>query len=105
MAWEYGLSGQLEALAYFRHPVLGPRLVECVTAMLTHADRDATAILGAIDAMKFRSFLTLFATVAPGEPCFSAALEAFYRGAPDHETLKLLGFAPSVARGDAGHLQ
>ena len=31
MAWEYGLSGQPEALDYFRHPVLGPRLVECVT--------------------------------------------------------------------------
>ena len=46
--------------------------------MLTHADRAATDILGAIDAMKFRSCLTLFATVAPEEHCFSAALEAFY---------------------------
>ena len=93
MSREYGLSGQPEALAYIRHPVLGPRLVECVTAMLTHADRSATDILGAIDAMKFRSCLTLFATVAPEEPCFQAALEAFYRSALDPETLKLLGFA------------
>ena len=98
MAWEYGLSGQPEALAYFRHPVLGPRLVECVTAVLTHADRAATDILGPIDAMKFRSCLTLFATVAPEEPCFQAALEAFYRGTPDPETLKLLGFVPSAAK-------
>ena len=40
--------------------------------------------------MKLRSCLTLFATVAPEEPCFQAALEAFYRGAPDPETLKQL---------------
>ncbi len=90
MSREYGLSGQPEALDYFRHPVLGPRLVECVKAVLTHADRAATDILGEIDAMKFRSCLTLFSMVAPEEPCFQAALEAFYRGAPDPETLKQL---------------
>jgi uncharacterized protein (DUF1810 family) len=94
MSWKYGLSGQSEALDYFRHPILGPRLVECVTAVLTHSDRGATDILGGIDAVKFRSCLTLFATVAPEEPCFQAALEAFYHGAPDPETLKLLGFSP-----------
>ena len=48
--------------------------------------------------MKFRSCLTLFATVAPEEPCFQAALGAFYRGALDPETLRLLGFAPSTAQ-------
>ncbi|NCA89102.1 MAG: DUF1810 family protein [Gammaproteobacteria bacterium] len=45
---------------------------------------------GRIEALKLRSCLTLFATVAPEEPCFQAALEAFYRGAPDPETLKQL---------------
>jgi uncharacterized protein (DUF1810 family) len=50
--------------------------------------------LGEIDAVKFRSCLTLFATVAPEEPCFQAALETFYRGIPDPETVKLLGLGP-----------
>ena len=66
-------------------------------AVLTHSDRGATDILGEIDALKFRSCLTLFATVAPEEPCFQAALEAFYCSALDPETLKLLGFAQSGA--------
>ena len=41
--------------------------------------------------MKFRSCLTLFAAAAPNEPCFRAALVAFYDGQADPETLRLLG--------------
>lgn len=44
--------------------------------------------------MKVRSSLTLFAAADPGEPLFSEALEAFYGGAPDQATLKLLGSVP-----------
>lgn len=91
MAREYGIADRQEAAAYFAHPVLGPRLVECVQAVLAHADRRATDMLGEVDALKFRSCLTLFADVAPDEPCFRAALAAFYDGQPDAETLRLLG--------------
>ena len=55
------------------------------------ADRSAVEILGEVDAMKFRSCLTLFDAVAPGEPCFANALQVFYDGKPDAETLRLLG--------------
>ena len=54
MAREYGIADRSEAVAYFAHPVLGPRLVECVSAVLGHTDRSAVEILGYIDAMKFR---------------------------------------------------
>ena len=91
MAREYGIAGRDEAAAYMAHPVLGARLVESVQAMLRHAGRPAVDILGQVDAMKFRSCLTLFAEVAPGEPCFLAALQAFYAGVADEETLRLLG--------------
>ena len=94
MAQAYGLAGRAEAAGYFAHPVLGPRLVECVNAMLAHTDRSAESILGAVDALKFRSCLTLFHAVAPEEPAFSAALQAFYGGQPDEATLRLLGPAP-----------
>lgn len=90
MAHEFGIAGRSEAADYFAHPVLGARLVECVNAMLGHADRTAVEILGEIDAMKFRSCLTLFAEVVPAEPSFAAALDRFYRGMPDVETLRLL---------------
>ncbi len=91
MAREYGVADREEAAAYLAHPVLGPRLVACVQAMLRHAGRDATTILGEVDAMKFRSCLTLFAAVAPDERVFAQALAAFYDGRPDEATLRLLG--------------
>lgn len=93
MARTYGLASAGEAADYCRHPVLGPRLLECVAAILRHADRSADEILGEVDALKFRSCLTLFAQVAPEERVFSQALAAFYQGRPDAETLRLLATA------------
>ena len=40
--------------------------------MLAHAGRPADAILGGIDAVKFRSSMTLFHAAAPEEPRFAA---------------------------------
>jgi len=91
MAREYGIADRQEAAAYLAHPVLGPRLVECVDAILAHAGRRPEDILGEVDALKFRSCLSLFAEVAPDQPCFRTALAAFYDGQPDAETLRLLG--------------
>ena len=91
MAREYGIRDRAEAEAYIAHPILGPRLVACVEAVLRHRGRSAAEMLGPVDAIKFRSCLTLFAAVAPQEPCFAAALDAFYGGQPDRETLRLLG--------------
>lgn len=89
----YGLAGRDEAAAYAAHPLLGPRLVACVQAMLSHPGLGARQILGEVDALKFRSCLTLFAEVAPDEPCFGQALERFYGGQRDPATLRLLGAA------------
>jgi len=52
-------------------------MVKSLALALTHGDRDATDILEAINALKFRLCLTLFAAVAPEEPCFKAALGGF----------------------------
>jgi uncharacterized protein (DUF1810 family) len=91
MAREYGITGRAEATAYVAHPVLGTRLVACVHAILGHADRTAVEILGEVEAMKFRSCLTLFHAVAPSEACFADGLQVFYEGKPDVETLRVLG--------------
>jgi uncharacterized protein (DUF1810 family) len=90
-AHRYGLDGRREAEAYARHPVLGPRLVACVRALLAHTGTPIEAILGETDAIKFRSCATLFAAVAPGEPAFRLALERFHGGEADAATLRLLG--------------
>jgi uncharacterized protein (DUF1810 family) len=69
----YGLSGIAEAAAYAAHPVLGPRLRECIRAMRTHleAGRSAESILGDLDAMKFRSSLEIFGRAAPDDETLS----------------------------------
>lgn len=90
MAKEYGITNLDEARGYAKHPVLGPRLVECVNAMLAHSSQTAEEILGDIDAQKFKSCLTLFAEADPSEPCFTAALRRFYNSKPDIETLRML---------------
>lgn len=87
----YALSGEQEATAYLAHELLGERLRESTRAMLAWAGkRSATDILGPIDALKFRSSMTLFEIVAPDESCFAEALDAFYGGERDSQTLALL---------------
>ena len=90
MAHEYGIEDRAEAAAYIAHPVLGPRLIECVQAMLSHEHVSAVAILGTVDALKFRSCLTLFEEVAPGEPVFGQAIERFYGGERDGVTVEMV---------------
>jgi uncharacterized protein (DUF1810 family) len=86
----FGLAGLAEAKAYCAHPLLGPRLAECTGAMLGWAgQRSAAAILGPIDALKFRSSMTLFEAAGGGE-AFANALDAFCDGQRDPATLELL---------------
>jgi uncharacterized protein (DUF1810 family) len=93
MAQAYALGSVDEARAYLAHPVLGPRLIECTRALLTHTDRSAEQVFGGIDALKLRSSMTLFARADPGEPVFREVLDAFYAGEPDAQTEELLSAA------------
>ena len=85
----YGIASLDEAAAYLAHPVLGTRLRECVDLVLATSGRTAVQILGTIDAMKFRSSLTLFEKAA-GEERFAQAIERFYGGERDPKTVQLL---------------
>jgi uncharacterized protein (DUF1810 family) len=87
----YGIASAGEARQYLAHLVLGPRLVRCTQAVLLHRGRAAEAIFGSVDALKFRSSMTLFAEVAEEHGPFREALDAFYSGEPDAATLRLLG--------------
>ena len=89
MAQRYAIGSLDEARAYLVHPVLGPRLIECASAVARHSDRSAEQIFGGIDAVKLRSSMTLFARAEPAEPVFARVLELFFAG-PDPATLQRL---------------
>ena len=89
----YGIASLDEARAYLAHPVLGARLRECVRAIDTHEGTSARAILGDVDAMKYRSCLTLFKSAAGGETLFREALDRFFDGEEDAGTLAMLANA------------
>jgi uncharacterized protein (DUF1810 family) len=89
-AARYAIASLDEARAYLAHPVLGPRLRQATDAMLVHAGTPAESILGKVDALKFRSSMTLFAAAVPEEARFREALDAFCGGAPDPRSLDLI---------------
>jgi uncharacterized protein (DUF1810 family) len=91
MSQHYSISCLDEARAYLEHPVLGPRLIECIEAMNAVEDRTAYEILGPPDDMKFRSCLTLFAAAAPDNKIFAEALGRYFAGETDPLTLEKLG--------------
>lgn len=103
MSRTYAISSIEEARAYLGHPVLGPRLIECCRALLSHTGKTAREIFGEIDAVKLRSSMTLFARAASpresphsepfrglGVEVFQQVLERYYDGEPDAETERRL---------------
>ena len=90
MAERYAIGSLGEAQAYLADPLLGPRLVECVEALIGHAGVSAEDILGGVDAMKLRSSLTLFGAADPDQFLFQQALDRFFAGQGDPHTLARL---------------
>lgn len=90
MSVRYALASRAEAAAYLAHPTLGPRLREATDLLLAHAGTPAAAVLGGIDAVKFRSSMTLFHAAAPEEARFATALATFFGGEEDPKTLAIL---------------
>ncbi|GAA2010380.1 DUF1810 domain-containing protein [Nakamurella flavida] len=86
----YALASVDEARAYLAHPVLGPRLHDCVDALLAVEGRTAEQILGGIDAIKLGSSMTLFARADPSDAAFPAVLERYFDGEADAATEALI---------------
>jgi uncharacterized protein (DUF1810 family) len=90
MATRFGIASLDEAHAYLAHPLLGPRLEECVRLALRIEGRPIADILGPPDDIKFRSCLTLFEAAAPEPGIFTEALRKYFDGVRDARTLQLL---------------
>ena len=91
LARKYAISSLAEAKAYLNHPVLGPRLKECVQLVLAVNGRTVGQIFGTPDDLKFRSSLTLFSRAEPESPLFQQALQKYFGGQADSATLAKLG--------------
>lgn len=82
-AKKYAIADLDEARDYCQHEELGPRLFEATEAMLEWAGTmSAEDILGDVDAMKFRSSMTLFERACDDDDAqvFADAIEAFFEG-------------------------
>lgn len=90
MSRRYAIRSLEEAREYLRHPVLGPRLVECTKAVNAVAGRSVHEIFGSPDDVKFRSSMTLFELASSPGSEFSAALDKYFSGERDARTKELV---------------
>ncbi|BDB42532.1 MULTISPECIES: DUF1810 domain-containing protein [Mycobacterium] len=93
-AVHFGIASLDEARAYLAHPVLGPRLRECVALVNAVQGRSVGQIFGWPDDLKLRSSMTLFAHAAGNEnEGFLALLDKYFGGAQDPLTLQRLNLS------------
>jgi uncharacterized protein (DUF1810 family) len=88
MAVRFALSSVDEARAYLAHPILGPRLIECVRLTRSIGRRSAEQIFGHVDSIKLRSSMTLFALAASNPDVFQGILDQYFSGQPDPLTIE-----------------
>src|SRR5579859_4943596 len=77
MSRTFAISSLEEARAYLRHPVLGPRLIECARTVSRARAESAEQIFGGIDTRKLHSSMTLFLRAEPGEALFKQVLDRY----------------------------
>jgi len=85
----YSIKGADEALAYYQHPLLGKRLLECTQALLKLDNPDVDYIFGYPDNLKLKSSLTLFSAIT-SNPIFDQALDHLFHGLKDERTVHIL---------------
>ena len=90
IAVKFGISSREEAVAYLKHPVLGARLQECTQLVISTEGHPIDKILGAIDEMKFRSSMTLFACATADNQIFKDAIQKYFGGELDPITVERL---------------
>ena len=90
MSKKYAISSLEEAKAYLMHPILGPRLRECVRLVTLVKRNSIDGIFGYPDNLKFHSSMTLFAQAAPDDEVFKDALAKWFGGEGDPLTLERL---------------
>ncbi|HSJ68827.1 MAG TPA: DUF1810 domain-containing protein [Anditalea sp.] len=85
----FALKDIEEARAYYNHPILGGRLLECTKLLNNIENPDVDYIFGYPDNLKLKSSLTLFME-ATSDPLFEEALNHYFHGIKDEHTLQIL---------------
>ncbi len=98
MSERYAIGSLAQARRYLAHDLLGPRLSECTKLVLNVQGRTADDIFGGVDTLKFHSSVTLFSLCAPAKSVFAQAIDKYFAGIPDGNTLRLLDLAPGRLR-------
>jgi len=90
LAQKFAISSLDEARAYLNHQVLGTRLAECTQLVNAVEGRSIEQIFGFPDDLKFRSCMTLFAHATSKNQPFIDALQKYFGGEFDRNTLARL---------------
>lgn len=86
----YAIKSIEEAKAYFNHPILGKRLLECAAILLSIKNKSANNILGFPDYVKLQSCISLFSILFPEEQLFTEVLAKYYDDQKDPKTTNIL---------------
>lgn len=86
----YGIRNLDEAKAYLADSVLGPRLIEISSALLSLDTSNPEEVMGP-DSKKLKSSMTLFDAAAESTDIFRRVLDKYYQGRKDGRTLRMLG--------------
>jgi uncharacterized protein (DUF1810 family) len=86
----YAIRDLDEATAYLQNEILGRRLIEISSVLLSLPTNNAHSIFGSPDDMKLRSSMTLFLFVPNTSPVFQSVLNKFFSGQKDKRTVELL---------------
>ncbi len=86
----YAIKDINEAKAYLENEILKERLLLLVDVLVNLEENDPLQIFGHPDETKFWSSMTLFNQADPEEPLFKKALDKFYNGKLDANTLGIL---------------
>ena len=86
----YSIKSVEEVHAYLNHPVLGARLLECSSILLSITGKSANQIFGFPDNIKLQSCMTLFSIIATGQVVFGEVLSKYFNNNKDQHTIDIL---------------
>lgn len=76
----YAIKNSLEAKEYIQHEILGNGLIEITNVVLNIEGKSAYQIFDHPDYLKFKSCMTLFASLPNANPVFQQALDKYFDG-------------------------
>lgn len=87
---KYAITNLEEAIQYYKHPILGKRLIEITTELYKLQEKTIEDIFPKPDIKKVKSCMTLFSLVPNSNPVFKSVLDKFYNGETDVLTIGFL---------------